>query len=69
MEIATKWAERFNHLGARRAYLEGARAALEYAATRCHSGSTPSMIRYDLLKKIREIATEGENGSANEVRD
>lgn len=56
-KIAKAWAERFGRTGGteEQAYLSGVKAALEYAMSRCNSGSTPSMIRRDLYNKIADI--------------
>lgn len=58
MEIAKKWVQRFGPTKSKEAFLAGVKAALEYAISRCYSGSTPAMIAADLTKKIEEAKDE-----------
>ncbi len=61
-EIAKEFAHKFGGTDGNeeKAYLEGAKAALDYAMSLCISGSTVSMIRFVLHRK-REEADGKEN--------
>jgi len=57
-EIAKAWAAKFGGTDGceDKAYIAGVKAGLDYAVRRCLSGSTTAMVRYDLKKKLEEIA-------------